>query len=72
MPETSAAAAITADQPSRNVIWRGDRPPPRTIQLGMLRIDLPEEAVQRAGFVSSLARRLVINVPGYKFFRPKG
>lgn len=64
-----------------NVIWSSEKneddtlkfgDPPPFVRVGMLKIEVPEAAVQLKGFYSEHARLLVQSLNGYKRLQPKG
>lgn len=71
---TRKKAKTEAVQPPQvKVVWRGKKPPPSAVTIGMLEInDLPDEAAQRAGFEHEHATDLAHNIRDYKVLKAKG
>lgn len=84
--ETSQAAttetAQVAETPKQpNVIWSSEKKeddslkygnPPASVRIGIDSIEVPDADNQLKGFYSQHAARLVRNIPGYKYLKPKG
>ncbi|HEX8087667.1 MAG TPA: hypothetical protein VF762_02365 [Blastocatellia bacterium] len=51
----------------RSIRWVGEGEPHKSVQIGMLNLELPDADAQRKGFETEHARLLVTNVRGYKF-----
>lgn len=68
--EVPEVKAPSGNEP--NVIWRGDKEPPESVRIGMTSIALPDAGAQRAGFYSEHSTRIVRQINGYKFLKPKG
>jgi hypothetical protein len=77
---TSIETPIEATPPA-NVIWSSEKnedgalkhgEPPSFVRIGMLKIEVPETAVQLKGFYSEHARLLIRSIGGYKALVPKG
>lgn len=52
------------------LIFVGDGEPKRSVRIGMLKIELPDAAPQRKGFVTDHAKLIRTNLKGYKPFNP--
>lgn len=58
------------DSDKTGILKFGDPPP--FVRIGMLKIEVPEAAVQLKGFYSEHARLLIRSIAGYKALVPKG